>query len=91
MAIKKEIIQDDGVLTDYHRILYVMNVINSHTSIVVLSYPSETMRFEEQNGKISNPYKKTITYEIAYSPDMTAESAYSYLKTLDVFAGAEDA
>ena len=90
MALKKNIVQDDGVLTDYHRILYVMNVINSHTSVAVLSYPSETMRQEEQSGEIPNPYKKTVTYETDYVEDMTIESAYDYLKTLEVFAGAED-
>lgn len=90
MALKKSIVQEDGVMTNYHRILYVMNVINSHTSISVLSYPSEVMRQEEQSGEIPNPYKKSVTYETDYVEDMTIESAYEYLKTLDAFTGAED-
>lgn len=90
MALKKSIVQEDGVITNYHRILYVMNVINSHTSIAVLSYPSEVMRQEEQSGEIPNPYKKSVTYETDYVEDITIESAYEYLKTLDAFAGAEN-
>ena len=29
MALKKKVIQDDGVTTEYHRILYVSNTVNS--------------------------------------------------------------
>ncbi len=91
MALKKDIVQNDGVVTSYHRILYVMNIINSHTSIAVLSYPSEAMREKEKSNDIPNPYKKSVTYETNYIENMNAENAYEYLKTLDVFSGAEDA
>ena len=37
MALKKKVIQDDGVTTEYHRILYVSNTVNSHCSISVIS------------------------------------------------------
>lgn len=90
MALKKEIIQSDGVTTNYHRILYMMNIINSHTSIAVLSYPSEVMRGMEKTNEIPNPYKKSTTYETDYVENMTIEEAYEYLKTLPDFEGAED-
>ena len=44
MALYKEIIQDDGVVTCYHRILYHQTTPNRQTSIVVLSYVNEKAR-----------------------------------------------
>ena len=44
MALKKKVIQDDGVTTEYHRILYVSNTVNSHCSISVISLISEKIR-----------------------------------------------
>ncbi len=89
MALKKEIVQEDGVLTDYHRIIYVMSVINSHTSIAVMSYVSDAVRAEEKNKTLPQPYHKNIVFETEYE-NMTVENAYSFLKTLDIFSGAED-
>ena len=90
MALCKSIKQDDGVTTNYHRILFIQNIINHHTSIAVLSYVDETSRTEEQIGEIENPYKRSITYETVYVPNMTTEMAYGYLKTLPEFTGATD-
>lgn len=88
MALKKEIRQDDGVITSYHRILYVQSTINSHVSIAVLSYVDETSR-DMENGEKA-PYKKAVTYETTEVSDMGVRKAYAYLKTLPEFEGAED-
>lgn len=88
MALYKPITQDDGVVTNYHRILYIQSMINSHVSIVVLSYVSNESRATESASVI--PYKHGVTYQTDYIENMTIAEAYSYLKTLDVFAGAED-
>lgn len=88
MALQKEIKQDDGVTTMYHRILFLRAVINSHVSIAVLSYVDEASREKEVNGE--RPYKMAITYEKPYKENMTVEEAYDYLKTLPAFAGAVD-
>lgn len=88
MALKKEIRQDDGVVTSYHRILYVQSTINSHVSIAVLSYVDETSKDMENVGK--TPYKKAVTYETTEVSDMSIKKAYAYLKTLPEFEGAED-
>lgn len=88
MALKKEVRQDNGVVTNYHRILYVMSTINSHVSIAVLSYIDEPGRNME-NGEIE-PYKVAVTYEKEYEENMTIKDAYEYLKTLPEFEGAED-
>lgn len=90
MAIKKKIIQDDGVTTEYHRILYVMSSVNSHISIAVASYVDEDIRDKEINGTVSSPYIKSKTYETEYVENMTIAEAYNYLKTLEEFENAED-
>ena len=51
MALKKEIQQEDGITTNYHRVLSIDSVINSHTSISVLSYIDEKSRKMEFDGK----------------------------------------
>ena len=90
MALYKEIRQSDGVTTKYHRILFVMQTVNRQNSIAVLSYVDEDSRESESNGDMAQPYQKSITYEVAYDPNMTIETAYNYLKTLPQFEGAED-
>ena len=90
MALKKKVTQDDGVITEYHRILSVFNVVNSHSSISVASLVSDLVRDREKSGDISEPYQKVVTYETTDKWDMTVEAAYEYLKTLPEFKGAED-
>lgn len=90
MALYKEIKQEDGVTTNYHRILYVTSTVNRQNSIAVLSYVSNDSRDDEKNHIMAQPYTKAITYETAYTPDMTVERAYDYLKTLPAFEGATD-
>ena len=90
MALYKEIRQEDGVTTNYHRVLFVMTVTNRHNSIAVLSYADEAARNDEKNNVVSQPYQKSITYETAYDSSMTVETAYDFLKTLPEFEGAEN-
>lgn len=90
MALYKEVKQEDGVVTNYHRILYVTSTVNRQNSIAVLSYVDNDSRDDEKNNIIAQPYTKAITYETAYTPDMTIQSAYDYLKTLSVFKDATD-
>jgi hypothetical protein len=88
MALLKSIRQTDGVVTNYHRILFTQSTINSHNSIVVASYVDK----EARNMELSEirPYKITKTYEKHYVENMTVEDAYDYLKTLPQFEDAED-
>ena len=89
MALYKEIRQNDGVRTTYHRIMFLQQTVNKQNSIAVLSYTDEEARKFEQDSEY-RPYRKSVTYEVDYDDAMTVEKAYEYLKTLDVFAGAED-
>lgn len=89
MALYKEIRQEDGVRTNYHRILFIQKTINRQNSIAVLSYTDEEARKFEQDSNY-RPYRQSVTYETAYDDTMTVSDAYAYLKTLDVFTGATD-
>ena len=88
MALLKDIEQDDGVITSYHRILYIQSMLNSHDSIAVVSYINRDGRERENSEK--EPYKAAVTYEKPYQENMTNEEAYAYLKTLPEFEGAQD-
>lgn len=90
MALFKEVRQNDGVTTKYHRILYITKTVNRQNSIAVLSYVDEIARTDEQESTLAQPYQKSITYETAYNDTMTVSDAYNYLKTLPEFDGAED-
>lgn len=90
MALFKEIIQPDGVVTDYHRILFLQTTVNRQNSIAVLSYVSSDVRDEEKDNAKNAPYKQSITYETDYDDNMTIKDAYEYLKTLPEFEGATD-
>lgn len=85
MALYKEIKQPDGIVTNYHRIMFVEHWINSHISIAVLSYTDGSARHMEET-----PYKISTTYETDYIENMTIKDAYAFLKSLPDFAGAED-
>lgn len=90
MALYKEIRQDDGVTTTYHRVLFVLFTINRQNSIGVMSYVDSESRDSEKADVMRQPYCKTVTYETGYNPRMTIESAYEFLKTLPEFSGATD-
>lgn len=90
MALYKEIRQDDGVTTTYHRILFLQTTVNRQNSIAVLSYVDNEARNSEKESIIGRPYVKSVTYETAYDETMTIEKAYEYLKTRPEFEGATD-
>ena len=90
MALYKEIKQADGVVTSYHRILFIQQMVNHHNSIAVISYVDNESRENEKESVIAQPYMKSVTYETAYDPTMTVWTAYDYLKTLPQFEGAID-
>lgn len=90
MALYKPIRQEDGVTTNYHRVLFCQITTNQQNSIAVLSYVDNEARENEKNGDIPQPYRKSVTYETDYDESMTINKAYEYLKTLTEFSGAED-
>lgn len=105
MALYKPIKQPDGVVTNYHRVLFIQITTNQQNSIAVLSYVDDQSRSVELNDIDDSasdqsatcktdysitPYRQSVTYETDYCPSMTVELAYEYLKTLPQFEGATD-
>ena len=75
MALLKDIEQEDGVITSYHRILYIQSMLNSHDSIAVVSYINRDGRERENSEK--EPYKAAVTYEKPYQENMTKHTLTS--------------
>lgn len=53
MALFKKIEQSDGVVTDYHRILFLQTTVNQQNSIVVVSYVSSDIREDEKRNSLN--------------------------------------
>lgn len=90
MALVKPIKQEDGIVTNYHRILYIQTTINQKNAIAVTSYVDREASEREKQGAPSPVYSKSKTFTTDYNPGMTVESAYEYLKTREEFEGAQD-
>lgn len=94
MALIKEIILDNGITTNYHRIVSVNNITNLKSIIEVASYTSKEKR-EEEKQKLEqklpmNIYKYTRYISKDYDESLNVNSAYSYLTTLDEFKDSKE-
>ena len=100
MALKKEIVLDNGITVNYHRIVSLSKITNQSNIIEVASYTSKEKREEEKEAikkgqeageAIStNIFIDTTYINKEYSETETIEDAYLYLKTIDKFKDAED-
>lgn len=94
MALNKEIVLDNGVAVNYHRIVTLAVVTNIQNTIEVASYTSEEKRLEEQeaieSGEEHNVFIHTQFIEAPYNQNMSIETAYDHLKTLPQFENSED-
>ena len=95
MALKKDIKLENDIVVSYHRIANIDNLINKNTTITVYSYVNQFQRDREKDGVDYLPnekgiYKITSTYTLDFDDTLTTFKAYSFLKTLDMFKGAED-
>ena len=121
MALLKEITNNKGITTNYHKIVEIKNI--EQITIVVRSYVSEEFREREikanqkideynylidhQSEATEDELLKATLNQKEYADDLNLgisedvyvvgalenfsfEDAYNYLKTLDVFSGAED-
>ena len=95
MALKKEIELDNGIILNYHRIVSINKITNVQTTIEVASYTSEAKREIEkealENGEAFDVYIHTTYFNKEYNETDTIENLYEYLKTTEMFEGAEDA
>lgn len=101
MAIKKKVKEDNGVVTEYHRITMIKIDINEQNTILVHSYLSDDGRQVEKDytagkcddferGIIKRPYVNAQYLNCEYDGEMTISKAYEWVKTLPQFVGAED-
>lgn len=101
MAIKKQIPEYNGIVTEYHRIALLSIDVHNQNSILVHSYLSADGRQIEKDyaagkyndveaGLMNFPYVQATYISAGYDENMTVAKAYEYLKTLPKFEGAED-
>jgi len=96
MALKKEIISDNGITLNYHRVVSVNNITNQTSIIEVASYINEDQRnkekewYETQPETGMNVFINTKYYSKEYDKNINVDNAYDYLKTLDEFKDSED-
>lgn len=101
MALKKQTIADNGIITEYHRIALVSIDVHNQNIILVHSYLSRDGRQIEKDyaaglynnieaGMMKFPYVSAQYIHAGYDENMTVKNAYNYLKTLPQFEGATD-
>lgn len=96
MALKKEIILDNGIVLNYHRVASVNNITNQTSIIEVASYINEAQRQKEidwYKATVKGDMKVFINaqfIETDYDKNLNVDNAYDYLKTLEQFKDAED-
>lgn len=94
MAILKSITNEQGITTEYHRIVSVNSIVNICTIIEVCSYINKDKRAEEKekiaNKQPMNIYNESDYINIAYDETMNVSKSYEYLKTIEKFKDGID-
>ena len=96
MALKKEIVLENGITLNYHRIVSVNTITNQSSIIEVASYLNEDQRNREKNWYDTksqddmNVFIESNYYSKEYDKELNVDSAYEYLKTLDIFSESEN-
>ena len=96
MALKKDIMLENGILVNYHRVVSVNNITNQTSIIEVASYLNEEQRnkekewYESKNEGDMRVFISTKYYSKEYDKNLNVDNAYDYLKTLTEFEDAED-
>ena len=97
MALKKQIELNNGIITNYHRIVSINKITNNCNIIEVASYISEQQREKEKEyyndadgNKSMNIFIETNFIQKEYSENETIEDCYKYLKKTEDFKDATD-
>ncbi len=92
MALIKNIILNNGITVNYHRVVSVNNITNGASIIEVASYTDKSKREEEKEklstGESMNIFIHTVYLYLEYNENLNVSSAYDYLKTLNDFNNA---
>lgn len=96
MGLSLQYTMPNGVVLNYHRIVSLTTVVGVQTTIEVAGYTSQEKREEEQ-ASIADPennpsdvFIDTQLISIDYDPDMSVNKAYTLLKAMPEWEGAED-
>ena len=96
MALKKNVVLDNGITLNYHRVVSVNNITNQTSIIEVASYINEEQRnkekawYETNSQEDMNVFINTKYYSKEYDKNLNVDNAYEYLKTLTEFEDAEN-
>ena len=94
MALIKEIVLENGIPVNYHRVVSTNSIVNHETIIEVSSYTSKEKREDEKTALRENKpmdvYIFTNRFSMPYKQTMDVDEAYEYLKSLEDFDGAEN-
>lgn len=94
MALIKKIVLDNGITTNYHRVVSVNNITNQSSIIEIASYTSKAKREQEKEAlkekKPMDIYINGKSLPLEYDKNLNVDSAYEYLKLLDDFENSKD-
>lgn len=97
MALQKEIILNNGIILQYHRIVSINKITNNTTIIEIGSYINKEQREKELEyynskdmNKTMNVYIFTNYIEKEYNEKDTIDEIYKYLKTTETFKNSVD-
>ena len=92
MALQKEIMLENGITVNYHRIVSINKITNKTIVVEVASYTSKEKRQDEleKEGQEMNIFIETTYLNREYNEADTIRDLYEYLKTTEKFADAED-
>lgn len=97
MALWKEIVGENGVKTNYHRIASIKIDVGQQISVLVHSYLDEAGRDVEklhdsgsENSKYAAPYIVGTYVTFPYEQDIRMGDVYTKLKAISPFDGADD-
>ncbi len=100
MALQKAIELENGIVTNYHRIVSLNKITNHANIIEIASYVNDGKRKEEETALKKgqetgeavpmNVFIDTKYISKEYNENETIQDAYSYLKTLEQFKDAQD-
>ena len=95
MALKKKMVKDNGLTTEYHRILHInINCEKDAVAMVsIASYKDESYRQKEKDGECDSTYITIENYIVEadmQKDDLKMSSIYKKIKDLAKFAEATD-
>ena len=97
MALQKEIILDNGIKVNYHRIVNTSILVNKSITIEVGSYIDNEQRNKEKQVILNNYetndtdiFIHTTYIEMEYKEEINIEEVYNYLKTTELFKNSLD-